>query len=108
MRLNNELIVFDLEATSNQETADERAPVQTNNFIIEIGAAFLDRDLKLVDTFQRLVRPEEPITPFITEITKITPQMCEGQPLWKEIAPEFEAWVSHHCKNIKTVRLAAW
>lgn len=107
-RLNNELVVFDLEATSNQEDADERPAVQTNNFIIEIGAAFLDRELKLVDTFERLVRPEEPITPFITQITSITPAMCESQPLWKEVGPEFEAWVSRHCKNIKKVRLAAW
>ena len=108
MRLNNELVVFDLEATSNQEDADERPAVQTNNFIIEIGAAFLDRDLKLIDTFQRLVRPEEPITAFITEITSITPEMCEDQPLWKEIALEFEAWVARHCDNIKRVRLSAW
>ena len=108
MRLNNELVVFDLEATSNQEDADSRPALQTNNFIIEIGAAFLDRDLKLIDTFERLVRPEEPITPFITEITSITPAMCKGQPLWKDIGPEFEAWVSRHCQNIKRVRLAAW
>jgi len=108
MRLNNELVVLDLEATSNQEIADERPAVQTNNFIIEIGAAFLDRELKLVDTFQRLVRPEEPITAFITGITSITPEMCEGQPLWKEVAPEFEAWVARHCNNVKRVRLAAW
>ena len=108
MRLNNELVVFDLEATSNQEDVGARPALQTNNFIIEIGAAFLDRDLKLIDTFERLVRPEEPITPFITEITSITPAMCEGQPLWKDIGPEFEAWVSRHCQNIKRVRLAAW
>lgn len=108
MRLNNELIVFDLEATSNQEAVDERPAVQTNNFIIEIGAALLDRELKLVDTFERLVRPEEPITPFITHVTSITPEMCEGQPLWKDVAPEFEAWVARHCDNIKRVRLAAW
>lgn len=108
MRLNNELVVLDLEATSNQEVAGERPAVQTNNFIIEIGAAFLDRDLKIVDTFQRLVRPEEPITPFITEITSITPEMCEGQPLWKEVASEFEAWIARHSDNIKRVRLSAW
>ena len=108
MRLNNELVVLDLEATSNQEVAADRPAVQTNNFIIEIGAAFLDRDLKLVDTFQRLVRPEEPITPFITQITSITPEMCAGQPLWKEVAPEFEAWIMRHCDNIKRVRLCAW
>jgi len=108
MRLNNELIVFDLEATSNQEDAAEKPAVQTNNFIIEIGAAFLDRDLKLVDTFEHLVRPEEPITPFITQITSITPEMCADQPLWKEVAPEFEAWIMRHCDNIKRVRLCAW
>lgn len=43
MKLNNELVIFDLEATSNQEDADERPAAQTNNFIIEIGAALLDR-----------------------------------------------------------------
>ena len=108
MRLKNELVVLDLEATSNQEVADEKPALQTNNFIIEIGAALLDRDLKLIDTFQRLVRPEEPITAFITEITSITPEMCEGQPLWKDIAPEFEAWVVRHCGNLKRPRLSAW
>lgn len=108
MRLNNELIVFDLEATSNQEEEGERPALQVNNFIIEIGAAFLDRDLKLIDTFERLVRPEEAITPFITKITSITPEMCQGQPLWKEVAPAFEAWIKSHCDNIKRVRLAAW
>src|SRR5208283_460332 len=100
--------VLDLEATSNQQSAAEKPAVQTNDFIIEIGAALLDRDLKLVDTFQRLVRPEEPITPFITEITSITPEMCESQPLWKDIAPEFEAWIARHCGNIKRPRLSAW
>ena len=108
MRLNNELVVLDLEATSNQEISGERPAVQTNNFIIEIGAAFLDRDLKIVDTFERLVRPEEPITAFITEITSITPEMCAGQPLWKEVASEFEDWVARHCGSIKRVRLCAW
>jgi hypothetical protein len=39
------LVVLDLEETSNQE--DERPVVQTNNFIIEIAAALLDRDLML-------------------------------------------------------------
>lgn len=68
----------------------------------------MDRDLNLIDTFQRLVRPEEPITAFITEITSITPEMREGQPLWKEVASEFEAWVVRHCNNIKRVRLSAW
>jgi DNA polymerase III epsilon subunit-like protein len=68
----------------------------------------LDRELNLVSTFEQLVRPEEPITPFITEITSITPEMCAGQPLWKEVAADFEAWAVRYCGKIKRVRLAAW
>jgi DNA polymerase III epsilon subunit-like protein len=108
MKLHNELIVFDLEATSTREPSEDRPPVQTNNFIIEIGAAFLNRELQIVDTFEQLVRPEEPISPFITELTGITPHMCESQPLWKEAAPKFEAWVTQHARNFKSARLCAW
>ena len=71
MRLNNELIVFDLEATSNQEDAAEKPAVQTNNFIIEIGAAFLDRDLKLVDTLEHLARTLTRFDPLV--LAKIDP-----------------------------------
>jgi DNA polymerase III epsilon subunit-like protein len=108
MKLHNELVVFDLEATSTQEESGDRPPVQTNNFIIEIGAVFLNRELQLVDTFEHLVRPEEPISPFITELTGIAPAMCDSQPLWKDVAPRFEEWVRRHADNIKRARLCAW
>jgi DNA polymerase III epsilon subunit-like protein len=108
MQLNNEIVVFDLEATASVDTSEHGPPIQMNNYIIEIGATFLDRELTLVDTFSHLVRPEEPISSFITELTRITPEMCETQPLWKDVAPEFEAWVAKWRTNIKTVRLCAW
>ncbi len=108
MILRNELVVVDLEATSNRVHADERVPVQTNEFIIEIGAVLLDRELRIVDTFERLVRPEAPVTPFITELTTITPEMVADRPLWSGVAPEFEAWVSGRCRSIRSARLCAW
>jgi inhibitor of KinA sporulation pathway (predicted exonuclease) len=108
MTLKNELVVVDLEATSNRVHADERVPVQTNEFIIEIGAVLLDRSLRIVDTFERLVRPEAAVTPFITELTSITPEMVAGRPLWSAVAPEFEAWVAAHCRSLRGARLCAW
>ena len=108
MKLNNDIVVFDLEATARIDTPEHGPPIQTNNDIIEIGAAFLDHSLTLVDTFSHLVRPEEPISSFITELTGLTPEMCATQPLWKDVAPAFEAWVARWCTNIKTVRLCAW
>lgn len=108
MKLTNELLVFDLEATSNQETEGERPENQTNNFIIEIGAVLLDRNLETIGEFQHFVRPEERITPFITGITSITNEMVESQPLWSEVAVKMEAWAAGLTKNIKNVRLCAW
>ena len=106
--LRNELIVIDLEATSNRVHAEDRVAVQTNEFIIEIGAVLLDRELRIVDTFEHLVRPEAPITPFITELTTITPAMVEDQPLWSGVATRFEAWVATHARSLRSVRLCAW
>ena len=107
MKLNNEFLVLDLEATSVDEEVNGLV-VQRNNYIIEIGAALLDRELALVDTFSQLVRPDEPILPHISEITGITPAMCKDQPLWSDVAPQLEEWVATRCKNLKTVRLSAW
>lgn len=108
MKLNNEIIVLDLEATSNQETEGERPAEQTNNFIIEIGAVLISRDLEIVSQFQSLVQPEERVTPFITNITHITQEMVDAAPKWDVVASQFEDWVKTHCKNIKNVRLGAW
>lgn len=106
MKLNNSIIILDLEATSNQ--VDDKKPlVQENNYIIEIGAVLISKDLEIVSTFSSLVRPEEPVTPFITGLTGITQEQVDAALLWPDVSKSFEAWASTS-GNIKNVRLAAW
>jgi DNA polymerase III epsilon subunit-like protein len=107
MKLNNDLIILDLEATSNQET-DERVENQSNNFIIEIGAVYVNKNLEIVSKFQKLVKPEEPVTPFITSITHITPEMVENESKWDVVSKEFETWAESQGSKIKNIRLGAW
>ena len=103
-KLHNPLVVLDLEATAGQ---DDRGR-QTNNCIIDVGAVYLDETLTVRGTFQSLVKPTEPITPFITKLTGITPEMVESQPGFAEVGPAFEHWAAGLAGNLKKVRLAAW
>jgi DNA polymerase III epsilon subunit-like protein len=108
MKLSNPLIIFDLECTSNQEIASIRPKHQKNDFIIEIGAVVLDTNLKIRGQFSSLVKPEEKITPFIEQITKITNDMVKNKPLWPDVASEFYGWSDKNIKNLKHARLASW
>jgi len=103
-KLHNPLVVLDLEATAGQ---DDRGR-QTNNCIIDLGAVYLDEKLEVKGTFQALVKPDEPITPFIAKLTGITQDMVEGQPGFAEVGPAFARWVEGLAGNVKKVRLAAW
>lgn len=103
-KLHNPIVVLDLEATAGQ---DDRGR-QTNNCIIDLGAVYLDESLTVRGTFQALVRPDEPITPFITKLTGITPAMVEDQPRFADVGPAFSQWVEGLSGNLKKVRLAAW
>jgi DNA polymerase III epsilon subunit-like protein len=103
-KLYNPLVVIDLEATAGQDDAGR----QTNNCIIDIGAVYLDETLEVRGTFESLVKPDEPITPFITKLTGITPEMVDGQPRFAEVGPAFADWAQKLSGNLKKVRLAAW
>ncbi len=103
-KLNNPLVVLDLEATAGK---DERGH-QTNNCIIDLGAVYLNERLEVEGTFETLIRPSEPVTPFITKLTGITPEMVAGQPDFTTAGPEFVRWVESLAGNVKKVRLAAW
>lgn len=103
-KLNNPLIVLDLEATAGQ---DDRGR-QTNNCIIDIGAVYLDETLTVRGTFQSLVKPTEEITPFITKLTGITPEMLDGQPTFSAVGASFAQWATQLSGNLKRPRLAAW
>ena len=106
MKLKKNIVIFDLEATSNQ--VDEQRPEkQKNNFIIEIGAVLVTPDLEIISKFEHLVRPEEEITPFITQLTGITNKMVKNQPLWPDVNKLFSEWIKDN-GNPKKTRLAAW
>ena len=102
--LHNPLVVIDLEATAGQDGAGR----QTNNCIIDLGAVYLDETLEIRGTFESLVKPAEPVTPFITGLTGISPAMLEDQPGFAEVGPSFASWVQSLAGNLKKVRLAAW
>ena len=106
-----DLIVLDLETTSNQEQREEIPDVVEHNSIIEIGAVYVASHGAFFEkkgTFQRLVSPDEPITPFIESITHITNDMVEGKPKWDVVGQEFVDWAKELGGNIKKLRLAAW
>lgn len=103
-KLHNPLVVIDLEATAGQDDQGR----QTNNCIIDIGAVYLDERLEVRDTFQSLVKPSEPVTPFITKLTGITPEMVASERSFAQVGAEFTRWVESLAGNVKKVRLAAW
>jgi len=103
-KLHNPLVVIDLEATAGQ---DEKGR-QTNNCIIDLGAVYLDETLVVRGTFQSLVRPTEPVTPFITKLTGITPDMVSEAPSFQEVGTAFAGWAEGLGGSLKRVRLAAW
>ena len=79
-RLTTPLIVLDLEATAGQDDQG----YQTNNCILDVGAVYLDETLEVRGEVSSLVRPEEPVTPFITQLTGITPEMVAGEKAFDE------------------------
>lgn len=96
MKLSNDLVVIDLEVTKNQE------------YIIEIGAVYLDRKLNFVDTFETLVKPESQIEPEIEAITGITNQMVKEADTFNKASNRLETWVLKYSKRLKNVKLCAW
>lgn len=79
------VLVFDTETTGLP--LHPQAPLDKQPKIIELGAALLDVDGNVVDTFQQLLNPGEEITAEITKITGITNQQLAGQPTFAEVLP---------------------
>ncbi|MGO3796848.1 MAG: exonuclease domain-containing protein, partial [Pauljensenia sp.] len=76
-----EWVVVDLETTGIGASAS----------ITEIGAVRV-RGGDVLDEFQTLVDPEEPISPRITALTGITTSMVRGQPTIDRAYPDFARW----------------
>jgi len=104
LKLNNNLVVFDLEATSKKTDAGRTV----NNDIIQIGAVLINREFKVVSEFDTLVKNREVISDEITTLTGITNDACATAPTFDDASRQFEGWIGQHVTNIKNVRLVAW
>lgn len=92
MRYSTDIVVIDLEATCPVEDEGNNRVERSN--IIEIGAVRLHKkSLEIVDTFSELVRPlEYPVTPFITGLTSITPEMVADKDVFAAVGRRFLDW----------------
>ncbi|OQY39135.1 MAG: hypothetical protein B6229_04455 [Spirochaetaceae bacterium 4572_7] len=104
--LNTDLLVIDLEATAG---TDENGH-QTNNFIIDLGAVLLNKELEVVSAFETLIKPEEEISEFITKLTHIDNEMVNNEEFFPGAIDKFHTWLTNALdgRSIKKVRLCAW
>jgi DNA polymerase III epsilon subunit-like protein len=104
-KLHNPLVVFDLEATVRTNEKGH----SVHDEILDLGAVFLDQNLKPQGEFSSLVQVRTPLNDFITRLTGIKPQDLEGQPTWPEVASRFLDWVQQLAQGkLKQVRLCTW
>ena len=75
----DEVVVFDFETTG-------LSPKNCN--IIEIGAVKVKKG-SIIETFQTLINPHEPIPEEITEITHISNEMVANAPSIEQVLPDF-------------------
>ena len=80
------IIVFDTETTGLP--LHPEAPLEKQPKIIELGAALLDAEGKVVDTFNQLLHPGEDITDEITKITGIKNEDLVEQPKFADVLPQ--------------------
>ena len=79
IKIPSRFVVFDIETTGLNPATDE---------IIEISAIKV-RDNVIEDTFSYLIKPNNEIPYFITELTKITNEMVENALSIEEVLPRF-------------------
>ncbi len=84
----NLIVVFDTETTGLP--LHHNAPLDKQPKIIELGAALLNEEGVVVDTFQQLIHPRESVTEEITKITGITNEMLVQQPNFEEVLPRLK------------------
>lgn len=80
-----EYVVVDVETTGGSCERGHR--------ITEVCGVRVRGDGTITDEFRSLVNPERPIPPFITALTRITPEMAAAAPRFEEIAVPFRAFL---------------
>ena len=96
MKLNNELLVFDLETT-----ADER------QVITQIGCYLLDRNLVTVGSYESYAHQTN-VDKKSFLITGINDDTLKNAPSLETALIKLEEFINSNVKNPKSVRLAAW
>ena len=81
-------VVVDLETTGNS--------VKKGDKIIQFAAVVVE-DGKIAEQFSTFLNPEQPLTPFIEELTGISSEQLEGAPLFADIAPEVNRLLDKAC-----------
>lgn len=81
--LDKDYVVFDIETTGLDPKFDE---------IIEISGVKVVND-EIIDTFSSLVKPENLISPFITELTHITNEMVKDADKIEVVLPKFMEFI---------------
>ena len=79
-------VLFDIETTGLDSEFDE---------IIEIGAIKVDNN-QIVDEFHSLIKPNEMIDEFITNLTGITNEMVENAPSINDVLPLFLKFIGNN------------
>ncbi|MBR4245985.1 MAG: ribonuclease H-like domain-containing protein [Treponema sp.] len=76
---------FDTETTGLHAATDH---------LMEIGAVKFNRDGIIGEPFSSLIKPPVPLTPFLQNLTHITPEMLENQSDASTVTFEFLRWLS--------------
>ena len=97
MKINNDLVVFDLETTDDEE-----------HRIIEIGAVLLDRGLEPRDEMSFLVNPGVALSENLTALTGINEEMLAPRPAIAVALSFWKEWVRSRVGNLLRVRLCTW
>ncbi|MFS0781416.1 ATP-dependent DNA helicase DinG [Bacillus sp. 1P06AnD] len=79
-------VVVDLETTGNA--------VKKGDKIIQFAAVAIEDDC-IVETYSTLINPQQPISPFIEELTGIKEEDVVGAPLFEDVAPKIMEWLRH-------------
>ncbi len=79
-------VALDIETTGLDPEKDE---------IIEIGIVRVEGG-DIVDRFQQLFSPHQPISPFITQLTGIRPEDCQNQPHIEEKIDDIIRWTGKY------------
>lgn len=91
-------IVLDFEFNP---VADPEAKAIAQHEIIEIGAVKINGENKIIDKFQRYIKPRyNTVAPKITNLTGITDETLAECDCFEKVIDEFRSWIGEECFRI--------